>query len=1332
MRILSFHIDNFGLFSNAEAKELSPGLSIFLGQNEAGKSTCLEFLRAMLMGFPEKDNKSAWRKIKPLNGGIASGSLLLAQPRKNGQEREFSISRNADGFLSINEINGAPLPANWLAKNFSGITKAVYANLFGFSLEELETLDTLDEEEIRQVLYGASFGCGKNAPAPIIDNFQEQKKKIFLPGEHPQKLNLALRKLEKLKREISDARENIASYNNLRFDLENRSKQLEDLRQVKKQKEEQRRQLEKRLNLWIQFQEWNEIQRKLNSFQPFPGKMPEDAPARLARLEEARDAVERAVVGKKHKLEQLRNKRDALNPDGKLLSALPLLQELSENKGSYRQAVNARQPLEESLDREKLELERNLAKLGPDWSCERIRATDRSLFSREDLEKKAATMTSAQASWQAARDNLTRFNREVEKGQNEVAELKDNLESLPRIQAALNESEREELRQSMARLDESTRLGPTRRAALENAITSFKRALKIAQIAFAPDAELSEASEDQALASKLDHILKKQPEAEKAAEEVKLVMEKARSAKEALIKNEEAINLQKQKIESAREAWQAISGPGREELENRVKNLRSLRSISTNIENEKERLAELDKRITSEQAHKSGKNWGLPIFSIIFLLIGGAIFIANRFFGISEIDFGSGLILPLNLWAAYVVLACGVILLAVGLPGNRQEEKKRKQELLQLQSRRETSSMHLAELGAQAQRLCQETGVESMDPITLDATEMLLEREKEQCFQEERSRKDLKDMDAELMALQATHAELNSKASELENATQQARRDWHSLMQGVNPDFVPLPESANIFFARAESAKLALTNVINARKELDALWEDLHLIEQNITSLPVIANKLENAEEPLSLTDAAKQILADCGQADALQEKRKHFEENIKRQQEKLDELRREQANASDRLEKCEKRLSESRKEWNDALASLGFENALTPETVKEAFKLMEHCLKTEERVSRIEHEISLNIAEMDAMRNPLQQIISSLDKTPVTDNQGKTNWLATLEELTGSAMTEQNLLREKEALINQIDETETELGKDETELSAANAKIKDLLIQAGAVDANDFLRLHKLFTEKTALEEKKANLENIFGTASQDQPLERFIETFEHETQAEHEEKITLLNTEIDQLTDRNMEEAKIVGELTARAQKLAKDDNLGQLRQEEAILKESIDRMTMQWAVLAVAEKLLIEAKNRFEKDRQPEIIKNASRIFANITAGNWKGLGLSLDDTGIMAIPPSGLPISPGFLSRGAREQAYLALRLAYIEAHAKESGSLPVIMDEILVNFDPERTERTARTITNFCKNPETEQQIIYFTCQPAIVDLLKRNDPNATLFILKDRKISRVS
>ena len=77
MYIQSFHMDGFGIFSDVSVENLSPGLSIFLGENEAGKSTCLEFLRTILIGYPDPRNKEYKRIPGPLRGGQPGGSMEL-------------------------------------------------------------------------------------------------------------------------------------------------------------------------------------------------------------------------------------------------------------------------------------------------------------------------------------------------------------------------------------------------------------------------------------------------------------------------------------------------------------------------------------------------------------------------------------------------------------------------------------------------------------------------------------------------------------------------------------------------------------------------------------------------------------------------------------------------------------------------------------------------------------------------------------------------------------------------------------------------------------------------------------------------------------------------------------------------------------------------------------------------------------------------------------------------------------------------------------------------------------------------------------------------------
>ena len=80
MKLKGFYIDGFGLFSDLRIEGLSSGITVFLGENESGKSTMLGFIRSILFGFP--DGRSSENPYLPLSGGSHGGSLELVMNRE--------------------------------------------------------------------------------------------------------------------------------------------------------------------------------------------------------------------------------------------------------------------------------------------------------------------------------------------------------------------------------------------------------------------------------------------------------------------------------------------------------------------------------------------------------------------------------------------------------------------------------------------------------------------------------------------------------------------------------------------------------------------------------------------------------------------------------------------------------------------------------------------------------------------------------------------------------------------------------------------------------------------------------------------------------------------------------------------------------------------------------------------------------------------------------------------------------------------------------------------------------------------------------------------------
>jgi len=141
--------------------------------------------------------------------------------------------------------------------------------------------------------------------------------------------------------------------------------------------------------------------------------------------------------------------------------------------------------------------------------------------------------------------------------------------------------------------------------------------------------------------------------------------------------------------------------------------------------------------------------------------------------------------------------------------------------------------------------------------------------------------------------------------------------------------------------------------------------------------------------------------------------------------------------------------------------------------------------------------------------------------------------------------------------------------------------------------------------------------------------------------------------------------------------------------------------------WTTLALAGTILRRTRERYEREHQPAVVQIAERFLREWTDGRYRRIvapleGAALGVGSIQQVELANgrlLPITA--LSTGTAEQLYLALRFGLVEHFATSAESLPLIMDDILVNFDPVRAARAARSIEELA----TRHQVLYFTCHP---------------------------
>ena len=92
-------------------------------------------------------------------------------------------------------------------------------------------------------------------------------------------------------------------------------------------------------------------------------------------------------------------------------------------------------------------------------------------------------------------------------------------------------------------------------------------------------------------------------------------------------------------------------------------------------------------------------------------------------------------------------------------------------------------------------------------------------------------------------------------------------------------------------------------------------------------------------------------------------------------------------------------------------------------------------------------------------------------------------------------------------------------------------------------------------------------------------------------------------------------------------------------------------------------IAESLIRQAQSKFERERQPDVIRHAERFFLDVTDGAYQAVYSPLGSSEINVRDALGNIRTPQQLSRGTREQLFLALRFGLILELGQRGGTPP---------------------------------------------------------------------
>lgn len=192
-------------------------------------------------------------------------------------------------------------------------------------------------------------------------------------------------------------------------------------------------------------------------------------------------------------------------------------------------------------------------------------------------------------------------------------------------------------------------------------------------------------------------------------------------------------------------------------------------------------------------------------------------------------------------------------------------------------------------------------------------------------------------------------------------------------------------------------------------------------------------------------------------------------------------------------------------------------------------------------------------------------------------------------------------------------------------------------------------------------------------------------------------------------------------LGGVTERVSYLEGDGELGDLLLEREQSRSSLVTAINAWAEYTTAATLFDGAKKLYEEQRQPEVLRLASGYFSTMTGGAYVRVLAPLGESDLQVEEStSGKRKGPEALSRGTKEQLYLAMRLALAAVYADQLVALPLVTDDILVNFDDDRAAATAALLGDYAAGGT---QVLAFTCHRRLAEVFATQAPGARVIEL---------
>jgi len=404
------------------------------------------------------------------------------------------------------------------------------------------------------------------------------------------------------------------------------------------------------------------------------------------------------------------------------------------------------------------------------------------------------------------------------------------------------------------------------------------------------------------------------------------------------------------------------------------------------------------------------------------------------------------------------------------------------------------------------------------------------------------------------------------------------------------------------------------------------------------------------------------------------------------------------------------------RQEWEQWLGQYQLPMDISVESMKSMFQYAESALQITDQLRRMNSRFSSYEEAVQAFEQHATTFLHQHGLDFSIPSANISYELKKLKELLDGQVSIQEQIRHIEQQLNELDNREQICSG---RIAVTLDKLKELLVAAHAADEDELRRLVRLHDRRIELDQIKRHLQVVIFTWVKEEHQPKLFETLEHLDATQLEQQLSIVSEATGLLETRINESKDRRGGLRKEMENLQSGGQHAELLQRHQEHIAELQQLASKWAELAISAELMRRAKEVYERERQPSVLLRASAYMRTITDGQFVRVASRLGEKSIFVERASGEQLDSTLLSRGTAEQLYLAMRFALADEYAK-TVALPLIMDDIFVNFDADRLSRTLKVLSSVSH----KHQIILFTCHEHVVHALQATLPGLQLINLE--------